>query len=106
MHVDDGTIIDDHRRITQAYYREVYRHNLERPKKELQDEAQRYKFRTPEKLLAIVRRRQAAERLRIAMGMEKPKTLKEWAYLESNPAIDLTEDDYLELYKLAWKKSL
>lgn len=69
--------------IARAYSREMHRHGLKRPVKELMGEAQRDKRRSEDELLEIVKSRKAAQRV-IEMGhFEKPKTLREWHMLEA-----------------------
>lgn len=86
--------------VAHAYSREMHRHGLQRPIKELMVEAQRDKFRSPEELLNIVRNRQAAYRLTIELGLEKPKTLRQWNELEKDPRRELTEEEFNKLAEL------
>ncbi len=82
LEADHGTVIKHYRRITQAYFREVYRNGLARPVRELMVEAQRDKHRSPEQLLSIVKNRQIAFRYVSVFGLEKPNTLVQWHELE------------------------
>lgn len=83
LEADHGIVIEDQKRITQSYFREVYRNGLVRPVRELMVEAQRDKHRSPEQLLSIVRSRQVAFRCVSTFGLEKPSTLAQWRELEN-----------------------
>lgn len=83
--------------IVAAYSREVHRHGLQRPLEELMVEAQRDKRRSKEELLNIVVRRQAAHRVMLTSGLEKPKTLQQWRELEHEPP---TEEEINRLAEL------